>query len=373
MIASAGLTLAIAGCGGDDSDGGPATLRPPVDPADQLEFGENASRIGGISPADVAAGAVMTVYPPGGEARPNAWLLVRGDEWTDAVLAAQFATRPIESPVLPIEKDYLPTATVDALSRVRVKGYPKAKGLEALVIRKAGVDVLIGLKDRGLSMSLLEQKTPFELAEKLVPFHGGGAGRYSSSIVVASAEDRDYALPAAAWSAYSGDPLVLVKQDEVPAAALRVISQRENLTLERPAIYLIGPPKVISDEVGEALSAYGTVKRVAGPSAVETAVALARYRDPKTLFGWGFKRAPANLSLVNTADWGNAIGAFTLAAMGPQAPLLLTDSTERIPAPVVRYLRDIAGSQPSQGFVFGSDESISSQAFREFDEALGTR
>lgn len=368
----AGLALVASGCGEAERAAGPAALRPAADPRDQLEFGQNAVRVGGIAPGDVAAGALLAAYPRGDEP-PNAWFLVRRDRWTDAVLAAQFAASPINAAVAPIEKEYLPTATVDALDRLKVKGYPKAEGLEAIVMGKAGVDVFIGLKDRRLKTTLVKAKTPFALAEKLVPFHGGGLGRYSPTIVVASGEERDYTLPAAAWSAYSGDPLALVTRDEIPPETRRLIAQRQKLTLERPTMYVIGPEDVISDEVMAQLSAYGAVKRVAGDSASETAVALARYRDPKTQFGWGFDRAPANVSLVNTDDWANAIGAFTFAATGPQAPLLLTDSSEKVPDEVVEYLRDIAGSEASQGFVFGDRQSIGSAAFDQFDKALGTR
>jgi hypothetical protein len=369
----AGLVLAVSACGGDGSDGGPATLRPAADPADQLEFGANAVRVGGISPADVAATALLAAYPPGDSERPNAWFLVREDRWTDAVLAAQFATSPIDVGVLATDRDYLPTATIDALARVKAKGYPKAKGLRAVVMGKVGVDVFLGLRDRRLKTTQVKHGSPFVQGQKLVPFHGGGAGRYSPSIVVASAEERDYTLPAAAWSAYSGDALALVERDELPEATRQVIAQREQLTLDRPTMYVIGPQKVISDAVVEELSAYGEVRRVAGESAVGTAVALARYRDEETQFGWGFKRAPANVSLVNSNDWGNAIGAFTLAARGPQAPLLLTDSADRLPEPVLAYLRDISGSTASQGFVFGDRQSIGTRVFAEFDEALGTR
>ena len=364
--------VALTGCGDRQSAGPAGPHRPAADPKDQLEFGQNAVRVGGIAPADVAAGALLAAYPKG-EDPPKSWFLARRDRWTDAVLAAQFTTSPIDAALAPIEKEYLPTATVDVLNRLKVGGYPKAKGLEAIVMGKAGVDVFIGLKDRRLKTTLVEGKTPFALAEKLVPFHGGGLGRYSPTIVVASGEERDYALPAAAWSAYSGDPLALVTRDEIPPPTRSLIAQRQKLTLERPHIYVIGPEDVISDDVVAQLAAYGPVKRVAGDSAVATAVALARFRDLKTQFGWGFDRAPANVSLVNTEDWANAIGAFTFAARGPQAPLLLTDSSEKVPDEVIDYLRDIAGSEASQGFVFGDRQSIGSKAFQQFDEALGTR
>jgi hypothetical protein len=367
-----GLVLAVSGCGGDDSSG-PATLRPPVDPQDYLEWGENAARIGGIGAADVAAAATMAVYPPDGGERPSSWFLVRDDRWTDAVIAAQFATKPINAGLGVIDKEYVPTPTVDTLARVTVTSYPKGKGLEAAVIGKAGTDVFVELKDRRLKMTQLKEPTPFDLAEAVVPFHGGGARKFSSSIVVASADDSSYALPAAAWSAYSGDTLVLTRRDEVPAATRRVIAQREKLRLERPTIYVIGPEDVISESVVEELSAYGEVKRVAGDSAVETSIALARYRDPDTLFGWGLEHAPASFSLVNEEEWGDAVGAFTFAAKGPQAPLLLTDSADRLPKPVEDYLDDLSGSQPSHGFVFGDAESITSAQFTQFDKALATR
>ena len=114
-----GLALAVSGCGGDDSSG-LATLRPPVDPQDYLEWGENAARVGGISAADVAAGATMAVYPPDSGERPSSWFLVRDDRWTDAVIAAQFATKPINAGLGVIDKDYVPTPTVDTLARVNV-------------------------------------------------------------------------------------------------------------------------------------------------------------------------------------------------------------------------------------------------------------
>jgi hypothetical protein len=371
--AFAGLVLVVSACGGDNRSAGPATLRAAVDPKEQLQFGENAVRVGGISAADVAAGAVMAAYRPRDGRRPNSWFLVRETRWTDAVLAAQFATQPIDAGLLAIEKEYLPTATVDVLNRIKTNGYPKAKGLRAIVMGKAGVDVFLGLKERKLKATQINEKTPFVAGEKLVPFHGGGARKYSKSIVIASARERDYALPAAAWSAYSGDTLALVERDEVPVATRRVIAQREKLTLERPTMYVVGSEDVVSDAVVEELSAFGEVKRVAGDSAVATAIALAKYRDPVTQFGWGFKRAPANVSLVNSRDWANAIGAFTFAARGPQAPLLLTNSAEAIPQPVLRYLRDMRRSRRSQGFVFGDRQSIGSAAFHQFDGALGTR
>jgi hypothetical protein len=369
-LTAAALAAALSGCGGG-SNVGPGSLAPAADPLEQQQYGGNAARVGGLSSADVAAAAVLAAYPEEGT-RPSAWFLVRKGQWREAALAAQFATRPINAAVLPFEKEFIPTATIDVVSRLQVRGFPRVKKLNTVVVGKASTDVFLDLVERKLDLTNLKLD-PYTLSEKLVALHGGAAKRFTSNLVIASGEQREYALPAAAWSAYSGDTLLFAGKDSLPEATRRVVAQREKLRLERPTIYVIGPEKVISDAVVDQLSAYGTVKRVAGPSAVETAVALAKYRDPKTLFGWGFERGPLSFSLVNENDWGNAIGAWTFSAVGPQAPLLLTDSGDGLPKPVVQYLEQVKGEKPSKGFVFGDRDSVGSDAFAEFDRLLGAR
>jgi len=365
------LGLALSACGQSEGPAAPAAGLTAADAGEQLEFGRNVARIGGISPSDVAGAAVLAAYPPGGDT-PTSWFLLPQHRWHEAVLAAQFATDPVDAALLPINKEYIPPAAIDLLSRIEARGYPRAKGLEAVVLGKAGTDVFVDLTDRRLKATQLKAASPTDLSETLVPFHGGGAGKYSSNIVVASADERDYALPAAAWSAYSGDTLVFVTKDGVPPATARILAQREKLRLEKPTMYLIGPERVISASVAGQLAAYGSVKRVAGESAAATSVALARYHDPQTLFGWNMKRGPANVSLVNPKQWGNAIGAWTFAAAGPQAPLLLTESPQFLPPPVARYVEALGrAGEPSQGFVFGDRKSISSRALQQLDAALG--
>jgi hypothetical protein len=366
----AGLTLAFSACGGDD-ESGPVALSGAIDPADYVEFRPSTVRIGGIAPADVATAALLAGYPTGSEP-PSAWFLLRDDRWQEAALTAPFAARPVKGALLPVEKDFIPTASGDALARLKVKSYPQAKGLETLVMGKVGSDVFLDLTERELKSTQLTAPDPYALAEKFVPFQGGGAGKFSSSIVVAPSEQRDYALPAAAWSAYSGDTLVLVDRNRVPPATARVLAQREKLLLEKPTIYVIGPESVISSGVAAQMAAYGPVKRIAGPSAPETAVALARYHDPATQFGWNMKKAPASVSLVNSSDWANAIGAWTFAAVGPQAPLLLTPGSDSLPPAVLDYLEKLGrGGGRNHAFVFGDKDSISSATMAEVDRALG--
>ena len=364
-LAAAAVLAFAAGCGGSDE---PKTQAPPKGPAEP-ETGTNVARIAGKSPADVAGAAVLALHPDSSK-KLRGFVFTPQDDWKQAVVASQFAASPIGGAILPTAGDYLPTASSDLVARLSPSGFPRAKGLQALVLGRAGDDVLGELQGADLHLTQLTGRTPEALAFKTVPFRGGWAHAYSDVVVVVSSEDRDYALPAAAWSAYSGDSVAFVTHSGVPKETRELLVQRKKLRLESPTIYAIGPSKAIPGRVVKQLSAYGRVKRVAGDTPAATAVALARYKDRKTGFGWGLDAGPANVSLVNVKDWGNAFGALAFAADGPRAPLLLTEGPASLPPVVIRYLRDLRNRSANQGFVFGDAASIGSDQLGQLDEVL---
>jgi len=365
--AAALATFASAGCGlgGGDND---APDRPALAAAQAapVEVGRNVARIPGRSPGDVAAAAVLASH---GRERPSGWVLLPGDDWTNVAIAAQFAAAPVGAALLPVERDYIPTGPADAMSRLGARGFPRARGLSTLVLGAAGDDVFADIQAQGLKLTQLRARNATELSEKVVPFRGGWAAAYSGSVVVVSDEARDFALPAAAWSAYSGDTLAFVDRDGVPARTADLLRQRKKLRIEEPSIYVVGPPSVVSERVVSQLRKFGPVKRVGGATPAEAAVALARYRDRATGFGWGMAKRPVTLSLVNPRDWANVIGALNFAGSGPRAPVLLTERSGRLPPPVERYLRQ---ARPGQAFVFGDPRSISSRTLAQVDRLLAT-
>jgi hypothetical protein len=271
---------------------------------------------------------------------------------------------------MPIKRDYVPTGPGDVLGRVRTTGFPSAHGLRAVVLGKAGSDVFVDLQDFGFKLTQLRDSDPAKLSGKLVPFRGGWAHSYSSNVVVVSSDARDYALPAAAWSAYSGDTIVFVSRRGVPRATAALLVQREKLTLEKPSMYVVGPRSVIPDPVLVKLRAFGRVTRLPGSDPASAAVGLARFKDRRTGFGWGLAKGPATVSVVNPRDWGNAVAALNYSAAGPQAPVLLTSAAGDIPASVTKYLAGVRGAQPGQAFVFGDDGSIPSRVVGELDALL---
>jgi hypothetical protein len=265
---------------------------------------------------------------------------------------------------------FLPLASQDVLARLSVGEFPSSGGVQTLLLEKFGQDVLLYLTKLKLRPAPLISPDPAALGIKLIPFRGGFAHSFSSSVVIVSSEQRDYALPAGAWSAYSGDTVAFVNRDGIPPATQMLLKQRQKLIAAKPAIYIVGPPSVISPGVQAQLGAYGTVKRIAGPDAIATAVAFAQYRDPATGFGWGLMHGPGSVTLLDTRDPANAVGGFDLAAAGPQAPLLLTSGPGPLPPVVKQYLRQLSSPGHSQGYVLGGTASISSATLHEVDGLL---
>lgn len=377
LTAAAGLctlALTLAGCGGcgsDDSDQRDAVggQRP-----EKVEVGDNVVRIPGRSPSDLAAEAVLNAYSPSRKKAtpPQGWILVSDRSWHEAVVAAQFAAKPVSAGVLPVDRAYVPPGPLDVMGRVQVSGFPKSGGLEAVVLGKVGTDVFRQLQDTDIKLTQLKAGSPAQLTLDAVPFRGGWAKGYSSNIVVIPSQDagRPYALMAAAWSAYSGDTVAFVSSDGIPKATATLLAQREKLRLEKPTMYVVGPPSLIPEPVVSQLAAYGTVKRVPGRTVSGTSVEFARYKDRETGFGWGLDRGPVSASLVNARDWVNAVAALAYAATGPQAPLLLMENGAALPPAVESYLRET--DKPSQAFVFGNARSVSDRAVDQLDAALAS-
>lgn len=368
LALAASAALAGSGCGGADGPKGKpleaagGTVRP-------ADFGHRAVRLRGLSPTDVAGAAVLAAYP-GDDIQPNGIVLTRLDRWRETLLAAQFAAAPVSAAILPRKRDYLPTATADLVDRMNLRGFPRANGLKAVVLGQAGDDVFASLQQKDLELTQLKARTPARLAFDIVPFRGGWAKAYSDQVVVVPSAARDFALPGAAWSAYSGDSLVYAGRDALPDETRNLLVQRKKLRLESPHAYVIGPPSVISDAVLDELRAYGPVTRIAGPTAAETAVALARFHDVKTGFGWGLRGGPGSWSFVNPRDWGNAVGAFNFAGAGPQAPLLLTRPDGSLAPAVLAYLRQVRAPRGGQAFVFGDERSIPPATLTRVDALL---
>src|SRR3954447_6208975 len=370
------LALVLAGCsiGGDGGGSeGPAGLAAAPtaaegQPAAQLGFPtvatRNTIRVGGGDAVADLAGVAAAVFPSTGKLdRPHAVVLGDKNDWQGAAAGSLLNAQPLGAPLLASDGGSLPAATADALKRLKPSGSDLAR--DAQVIR-------IGPKPpapSGLKSGKITAADPYATAAAIDRFFTAIRGKPSPHVIVASGEQPAYAMPAASWAARSGDSVLFTRRTRAPTATMQALAAHE-----KPDIYVLGPETAISTQVENKLGRLGTVRRVAGPTPVANAVALARYS--RRGFGWGVTVPGYNFSLASTARPLDAAAAATLATNGVFAPVLLTSTAATLPTDVSSYLLDVQPgyqADPSSGvynrvWILGDTNTVSLNAQGRLDE-----
>jgi hypothetical protein len=358
-VAAAALlaALVLGSCGSGKS---PVEVRLKEDTAKRSVLGfpalatKNTTRVGGSDPVADAAGSASAVYPGRAPAlRPRLASLVNKDDWRAGIAASALMSAPLRAPVLLADKDGIPDATSEALDSLVPRGSPLAQGAQIVQIGDVA-------KPEEFETKKITGANPFALAAAIDQFHTSAAGKPSQSVVIASADDAAFAMPAAAWAAKSGDAVLFVHRNSVPPETRRALKRHE-----QPSIYVLGPESVISNSVVNGLQKSGSVKRVAAKTPVENAIAFARYSDGS--FGWGVQDPGHGLIFANTGRPLDAAAAAALAGTGTYGPLLLMESPDTLPKPVASYLLDIQPgyeSDPVRGvynhaWLMGDESAIS--------------
>jgi hypothetical protein len=372
--------LALSGCSlkQNSSDGaGSAPATPPATgakstdkkAAEQLGFPvsatRNTTRVSGSDATADAAGVASAIFPSSSlETRPPAVVLVDKNDWQGAVAAAALVSAPLQAPILLTDGGSLPPVSSETLNRLKPKGAQLASGAQAILVgEKPG-------PPKGLKAARIRGSDPYAVAVAIDKFSSVARGKPAGDVLVVSAEKPEYAVPAAAWSARSGDPVLFTKRDSVPAATLAALKQHQ-----RPHIYLLGPTTVVGAAAEKQLAKVGKVKRIEASNPVDNAIAFARFKRGN--FGWGAVVPGQNLTIANVSRPGDAAAAAGLAANGIFAPLLLTDTAE-LPRSLESYLLDIQpgfqNGDPSQGvynhvWILGGADALSPASQDRVDAA----
>jgi hypothetical protein len=333
------LALLAAGCGGSSDDGGdrggPQVGVKGEEPEAATDLGfpafatKNTTRVGAADPVATAAAVARAVFP-GSEAaaRPKAVTLVEKDDWRAGVAAAALVSDPIGAPVLLSDGTDLPASSREAIDALAPTGSKEAG--DAQVIRVGDVAEVEGNKSTDVT-----GKDAFELAARIDALLSAARGRTSDRIVIAGSEQAAYALPAAAWAAKSGDPVLFTERNRLPAATRQAIARHQ-----QPKIYILGGARIVSEKVERDLRRLGTVRRIdGGSSPVTNAIEFARYIDGS--FGWGVVDPGHGLVFVNASRPLDAAAAAPLSASGSYGPLLLHEGGARLPRRLESYLLDI--------------------------------
>ena len=328
---------------GDDASEAPPAPRIVIEEGDEApnperapELGfpafatKNTTRVSGADPVADAAGVALATAPAtGGIDGPAAVSVVAEDDWPAAIAAASLVAEPVRAPILLSGEDEVPELTLTALTELAPKGSPQTDDDQLFRFGDA-------LAPEGLRARDIDGANPAEVAAAAAAERERLTGKKPEHVVLASSDRPEFAMPAASWSARSGDPVLFVQGDSVPTPTLEALRGLEDVP-----IYALGPEPVVSDEVLDQIAKETDTKpkRIGEDDAVSNAIAFARYSDGS--FGWNVADPGHGLVLANATRPADAGAAAPLSASGKWGPLLLTDNANVLPAPLEGYLLDI--------------------------------
>lgn len=365
--------IAVAGCGREtpatDSER-PALVAPQKAEPQNLGYPEiatkNTTRIPGTDSTQTAAAVARAIYPSAAR-RPSAVTLVDASDWRVAVAAAALSAPPFSAPLLFSDGSDLPEASSGALKALAPEGADAAG--DAQVIRIGDVAKPAGYK----ATDVTGANAP-ALTRAIASLVRSAKPGKQARVLIASSEDSSFAAPAAGWAAKSGDPVLFVTKDAVPAETRAALASLAGLT--RPKIYVLGPSSAISPKVTRELRRLGKVERFGGQDPVSNAIAAARYKDGA--FGWGIVIPGHGFVFARAGRPLDAVAAAGLSGAGKYGPLLLLDSPSLLPKTIEQYLLDVQpgySSDPvlgvyNHGWIIGNSKAISVAAQARIDALL---
>jgi len=329
------FVMALGACGRDE---GPDEIFSPdlgIEGTEEnaaLELGfptfatKNTTRVGGADPIANAA-AVARASFPGDQQRPAAVALVDVGDWRASVAASVLMGTDLQAPVLFTDGEDIPAATRRALEELEPSGAQEAGGAQVILIGDVPTP-------SGYETTEVRGSNPAALARAIDALAIAAQGSPSDTVVITTAEQAPFAMPAAGWAAKSGDPVLYVDEDGVPRETREALRSHQ-----QPRIYVLGPSRLISPDVTKTLRELGTVIRVGGQDPISNAVEFARFNDGQ--FGWGLVDPGHGVVLLNGANSADAAAAAPLSTSGKYGPLILVDDADELPGPVREFLLDI--------------------------------
>jgi hypothetical protein len=222
--------------------------------------------------------------------------------WQGAVAASVLMAKPLGVPILLSDGGKMPPVSSDTLKRLKPTGAALARNAQLIRIGDSAA------RPGGYRTAVVPGANPFQVAAGIDRFFSVARGKPAPDVIVVSADQAAYAMPAAAWAARSGDSVLFVQQNSVPAVTKAALERHSH-----PNIYVLGPPTVVGPGVVTQLSKLGSVQRIDGPTPVQNAIAFTRF--DKHGFGWGITTPGQNFTLASTLRPADAAGAAAWEAL----------------------------------------------------------
>jgi Cell wall binding domain 2 (CWB2) len=374
LVALIALLIALNPFGGGGNGGTrEVTIAVATDNAQQAPVGvlgyplvatRNTTRISGPNPTDDAAAAALATHPPAPEApKLGAATLVPDDGWQAGIAASVLAGPPLRFPVLITQHGAVPDSTTQALAQLNPQGGGASGDVQAY--SADGASVPSGLKSEEIGGD-----SPAEIANAIDQLRQRLTKDEPQHILLISSDRAGYAMPAAAWAARSGDPVLFTGRNQLPSATVAALRRHAGAS-----VYILGPESVISkDVVKQTGRVSATVQRVGATGAVQNALLFARYSDGS--FGWDINDPGHGMEIANADRPLDAAAAASLASSGKWGPLLITDTTDALPPELRSFLLDIKPgyeTDPTRAvynhiWLMGDATAIGGQVQAEMDE-----
>jgi Cell wall binding domain 2 (CWB2) len=371
------VAAVVFGSGGTESDSPETPAPAPAagaatgesEPAEALGFPafatNNTTRVGGSDPAANAAAVALAVFPSTTpRQQPTAVTLVDEGDWAGAIAAAVLAGPPVRAPILFSTPDELPDATDEALEQLQPQGGPQTAGAAYIAVGD------VALPDVRATAARVDSGDPASTAAQIATLRDQLVGKPTDAIVVAPSSRPDLAMPAAAWAARSGDPVLFSDPKKLPQPTAAALKKNP-----KAKVYVLGPAAAISADVIDEISKIDKrVERVAGDDPVSNALVFARFHDGS--FGWNINDPGHGFVLARSDSPLDAAAAAPLSASGTWGPLLLTDDAATLPPEVRSYFLDLKPGytdNPTRAFynhvwVIGDQEAIDVNQQAEVNE-----
>ena len=309
------------------------TERPQPEAAQDLGFPEfatkNTTRIAGTDPVSDAAAVALAVFPSaGGVPGPDAVSFVDSSDWRSGIAAASLTAPPVSAPILISENDEIPSLTTDALKALGPGGSAATQGTQLFQIGEAEAP-------SGVDTERVNGKSPAAIASEIDALRQKLTSTKPKDVLLVSAAQPRYAMPAASWAARSGEPVLFVNKDSVPKPTIEALKRDDGADL-----FALGPSSAISDKaLKEVEDVASPVVRIGDSDPVQNAIDFARYT--KGSFGWNITDPGHGLVIASDKEPLDAAAAAPLSASGDWGPLLVTDDAHQIPESLRGFLLDI--------------------------------
>lgn len=325
----------------------------------------NTTRIGGSDPTANAAAVALAVFPSTSPSQqPDAVTLVSEEDWAGAIAASVLMAEPVRAPLLFSQPDELPEASAEALSALDPQGGKATGGASLFAIGS------VALPGGAGEVTRVDSGDPAATAAQIATLRERLFGKPPEHILVASSSSPDFAMPAAAWAARSGDPVLYADAKELPPATAQVLREHP-----KTPVYVLGPTAAISKKVFKEIEKLARrVKRVGGKTPAASALALARLHAGS--FGWNVNDPGHGFVLARSDSPADAAAAAPLSASGTWGPLLLTEDAATLPDDLRSYFLDVKPgytTDPTRAFynhvwLIGDQDAIGLEQQAEVNE-----